>query len=278
MPTETDSPGFTTLGKIFLRVASFQTKESRTAEWDSLVMESGKLLKIIRRRSSDAMTDDAALSLAKVIHASNSLGMSAAMRNSTAIQSEKARAGKKHKTDRRWKSVRCAIVWVCRKQRLMLTASDAFAESIRADVIESAKRFGLTDIRAGTSARSIERHIGVLLKDHRLLSAILGAPLDVETARTADSEAVSVLEDPAILRRAPAEWLAEYENIAGARRLRNGFNGLTSMSRQMQSEPATIDGFPAQSDPALPQPLVGSRLLALSLYGRIELLSTEKTR
>jgi hypothetical protein len=171
--SETDSLGLATLGNVFLRVGSFQTTGFRKAEWDSLVAESGRLLKIIRRRSSYAITDDAALSLAKVIHASNSLGMAAAAQNSAAIQSQKARAGKKRKTDRRWRSIRRAIVWVCTKQSLRLTASDSFAESIRRDVIEAAKLFGLADARGGTSARSIERHIDALLKDERLFNAIL---------------------------------------------------------------------------------------------------------
>jgi len=171
--TDTNCPGLATLGNIFLRVGSFQTKEFREAEWDSLVVESGRLLKIIRRRSSYAATDDAALSLAKVIYASNSLGMSAAALNSAALQSQKARAGKKQRTDRRWWSIRCAIVWVCTKQKLRFIASDAFAESIRRDVIEAAERFGLTDARTGLSARSIERHVAALIKDRRLLNAIL---------------------------------------------------------------------------------------------------------
>ena len=170
---ETNSPGMATLGSIFLRVGSFQTQEFRKAEWNSLVVESGRLLKTIRRRSSDIVTDDAALSLAKIIHASNSLGMSAAVRNSAVIQSQKARAGKRRRTDDRWKSIRCAIVWVCQKQRLKWVASDSFAESIRKDVLEAAKRFGHSDLTKGTSARSIERHIAALLKDHRLSSAIL---------------------------------------------------------------------------------------------------------
>jgi hypothetical protein len=95
------------------------------------------------------------------------------MRNSAALQSEKARAGKQVRTDRRWRSIRCAIVWVCRKQKLKLVASDCFAQSIRGDVLEAAKRFGHSDLSKGTSTRSIERHIAALLKDHRLLSAIL---------------------------------------------------------------------------------------------------------
>jgi hypothetical protein len=54
-----------------------------------------------------------------------------------------------------------------------LTASDSFAESIRSDVLEAAKRFGHSDLSKGVSTRSIERHIAALSKDRRLLSAIL---------------------------------------------------------------------------------------------------------
>ena len=171
--TDTNCPGLATLGNIFLRVGSFQTKEFREAEWDSLVVESGRLLKIIRCRSSAIMADNAALALAKIIHASNSLGASSATRNAAVLQSETARAGKRVRTDRRWRSIRCAIVWVCQKQRLKWVASDSFAESIRKDVLEAAKRFGHSDLTKGTSTRSIERHIAALLKNHRLLSTIL---------------------------------------------------------------------------------------------------------
>lgn len=171
--TETKSPGLATLGDIFLQVGKSQTDEFPEKEWDSLVVESDRLLKIIGRHTPALVADRAALALAKVIQASSSLGDSAAARKASVTQSEKARAGKKWRTDRRWRSIRCAIVWVCTKQKLRLTASDAFAASIRKDVIEAAKRFGLDDIRMGTSSRSIERHIAVLLKDRKLLSAIL---------------------------------------------------------------------------------------------------------
>jgi hypothetical protein len=161
------------LGEIYLRIANSQEEELPSREWSSLVLESNRVLKIVARHTRPAIVDNTAHSLAKIIHVSNRLGVSSATRNSAVLQSEKARAGKQVRTDRRWRSIRCAIVWVCQKQRLKLVASDCFAESIRSDVLEAAKRFGHSDLTKGTSTRSIERHIAALLKDRRLLSAIL---------------------------------------------------------------------------------------------------------
>ena len=163
---ETNSPGLATLGDIYLRIGNSQRDEFPNTEWNSLVLESNRLLKFVARHARPADVDNTAHSLAKIIQASSSLGGSA-------IHNEKARAGKRRKTDRRWKIIRCAIVWVCLKQKLTLSVSDCFAESIRNDVIEAAKRFGLFDLRTGTSIRSIVRHISALLKDRRLVCAIL---------------------------------------------------------------------------------------------------------
>jgi len=170
---ETNSPGLATLGDIYLRIGNSQSDEFLNVEWNSLVLESNRLLKIVTRHTRPAVVDKTAHSLARIISASNKLGVLSATRNSAISQSEKARAGKQVRTDRRWRSIRCAIIWVCRKQKLKLMASDSFAESIKKDVLEAAKRFGHSDLSKGTSTRSIERHIAALLKDHRLLSAIL---------------------------------------------------------------------------------------------------------
>jgi hypothetical protein len=161
------------LGEIYLRIGNSQEEKSPGIEWDSLVFESNRILKIVARHTRPAFVDNTAYSLAKIISVSNSLGVSSAARKSAIIQSEKARAAKQVKTDRRWRSIRCAIVWVCRKQKLKMTASDSFAESIKKDVLEAAKRFGHSDLSKGVSTRSIERHIAALIKDHRLLNAIL---------------------------------------------------------------------------------------------------------
>ncbi|GEM_PF-6526248 len=171
--SETNSPGLAALGDIYLRIGNSQGDEFPRPEWNSLVSESNRILKTIARHTHPAVVDNTAQSLAKIISASNKLGVSSAMRDSAVLQSEKARAAKQVRTDRRWRSIRCAIVWVCRKQKLKLVASDSFAESIKSDVLEAAKRFGHSDLSKGTSTRSIERHIAALLKDHRLLSAIL---------------------------------------------------------------------------------------------------------
>lgn len=173
--SEINSPGLAALGNIYLRIGDSGIAISEEPEWDVLVEESDWILKIVRRKYSDAILDRAALAIAKLIYASNHLRGEANARNASAIHNEKARAAKKRKTDQRWKIIRCAIVWVCRKQKLALSASDCFAESIRNDVIEAAKRFGLTDLRSGTSMRSVQRHIAALLKDRRLLNTILGS-------------------------------------------------------------------------------------------------------
>jgi len=173
VPIETNSPGLAALGDLFLRIGNSQGEEFPNTEWNSLVLESNRLLKIVACHTRPAVVDNAAHSLAKIIRASNNLGVSSAMRNSGVLQSQKARAGKRARTDRRWRSIRCSIVWVCRKQKLKLVASDSFAESIKKDVLEAAKRFGHSDLTKGTSTRSIERHIAAILKDSRLLNAIL---------------------------------------------------------------------------------------------------------
>jgi hypothetical protein len=161
------------LGDIYLRFGNSQSDEFSDIEWNSLVLESSRVLKIVARHSRSAVVDRTAHSLARIISASNKLGALSATRNAAVSQSEKVRAGKRVRTDRRWRSIRCTIVWVCRKQKLKLTASDSFAESIRSDVLEAAKRFGHSDLSKGVSTRSIERHIAALSKDRRLLSAIL---------------------------------------------------------------------------------------------------------
>ena len=170
---ETNSPGLATLGDLYLRIGSSQGEEFPDADWDSLVVESDRILRIVARHTHPADADKTAYSLATIIRVSNRLGVSSAMRSSAALQSEKARAGKRVRTDRRWRNIRCAIAWVCQKQKLKLVASDSFAESIRQDVLEAAKRFGHSDLSKGTSTRSIERHIAALLKDPQLLNAIL---------------------------------------------------------------------------------------------------------
>jgi hypothetical protein len=171
--TDTNSPGLAALGDIYLRIGNSQGEGFPDARWNSLVAESDWLLKIVARHTQPAIVERTAESLARIICASNSLGISFAARNAAVIQSEKARAGKQVRTDRRWRSIRCAIVSVCRKQRLKLVASDSFAASIKKDVLEAAERFGHSDLSKGTSTRSIERHIAALLKDHRVLNAIL---------------------------------------------------------------------------------------------------------
>jgi hypothetical protein len=173
--SETNSPGLAALADIFIRIADSGVGISEEPKWDILVGASEKLLRIVKQDSAEAVFDSAAFAIAELIFATDYLRGAANARNATNIHNQKARAGKKQKTEYRWRIIRCAIVWVCSKQKLKLSASDCFAESIRQDVIEASRRFGLFDLRTGTSIRSIQRHISALLKDRGLLSAILGS-------------------------------------------------------------------------------------------------------
>jgi hypothetical protein len=171
--TDTNSPGLAALADVFLRIGNPEPTELPDTEWNSLVVESDRILKIVARHTRPAVVDSTAHSLAKIIRISNDLGISSATQNAAVVQSEKARAGKQVRTDRRWRVIRCAIVSVCRKQKLKMVASDCFAASIRTDVLKAAKKFDHSDLTKGTSTRTIERHIAALLNDPGLLNAIL---------------------------------------------------------------------------------------------------------
>ena len=103
-----------------------------------------------------------------------------------------------------------------------------------------------------------------------LLRSLLGAPLDADTERAVNRQAIAVLEDPAILSRSPVEWLNEYQSFSGARRMRDTYNtGALSKLRVSAGGAATVNGYPASHDPALNDPLIHSSFLPISLYGRI---------
>ena len=63
-----------------------------------------------------------------------------------------------------------------------------------------------------------------------LLRSLLGAPLDSETERTVNSQAIATLEDPTILNISPVEWLNEYQNLSSTRSLRD-YSGILSRLR-----------------------------------------------
>jgi hypothetical protein len=85
--SETNRPGSAALADIYLRIGNSQRGEFRSAEWDSLVIESNRLLKIAARHTHPVVADRTAHSLANIIGASNSLGISFATRNAAIIQS-----------------------------------------------------------------------------------------------------------------------------------------------------------------------------------------------
>jgi hypothetical protein len=102
--------------------------------------------------------------IARVCNNSYRAGRADGVRQSAIIQARKAQAAKKQKADARGNIIRQAIVAVCKRQKLAPIASEKFAASIRSDVIEAARQFGLTDVKAGTSTRTIRRHIAALLE------------------------------------------------------------------------------------------------------------------
>lgn len=95
-------------------------------------------------------------------------GFDAGVRRSAQLRAEKARNGKRERSDKRGRILRQAIVAVCTQQKIIPTASLKFAASIQEDVIATARQFGLSDLRNGTSSRSIQRHIETLVKDMRM--------------------------------------------------------------------------------------------------------------
>lgn len=89
----------------------------------------------------------------------------AGLRESARRSAGAARRAKQRKVDQRSRIVQRAIIAVCAKQKVTPAASEKFAVSIQAEVIEAARQFGLADAQSGTSSRSIQRHIAALLKD-----------------------------------------------------------------------------------------------------------------
>jgi hypothetical protein len=167
-----ERPGLTALAEIYLLADSGKSRDAAREEWQTVVAECEALLKNIADISPAPVIDSVAYRLAKLVNASYSAGIKMGFRDYPILQSRKASAAKQRDASRRWKIIRRAIVCVCRKQKLRLIASDAFAESIRGEVVEQARLFGLSDLRRGTSSRSIERHIAFLLRQPDLISAI----------------------------------------------------------------------------------------------------------
>jgi hypothetical protein len=156
------------LADIFLIAGYSEANEKLRFEWDALVAHCNALLTILERLPSKELTDEASRRLAEVMYGSFVAGSKKRMRQSARIQSRKARAGKKRKTKDRGRIIRQAILSVCSRERLVPVASEKFADSIRAHVIQAAKEIVPLNSYSGMSTRSIQRHIATLLKDLRM--------------------------------------------------------------------------------------------------------------
>lgn len=160
--------GLATLADIYVFAGSRDDKDDELrAEWACIAVQCDALLKL-SGELPPAVVDDFALSISRIIQASYRAGALASCRESAALQSERARAGKKRKAEMRGRIIRRAILAVCQQQNVTPVASEKFATSIRSDVIEAAKNLGLQDADSGTSAPSIRRHVAALLKDTRM--------------------------------------------------------------------------------------------------------------
>jgi len=64
------------------------------------------------------------------------------------------------------------------------------------------------------------------------------------------------------------EWLNEYRNLSGVRQMRDTYStGATA-----------VEGYPASRDASLNDPLIQSKLLPISLYGRIAAFRSDPAR
>lgn len=95
-----------------------------------------------------------------------------------------------------------------------------------------------------------------------LLRTLVTAPLREDTLLRARESALSVLNDPTVLSRSPAQWLFEYRRFIASSKV------LRDLARS-EKEKAKV----STSNVDLFRMLAGSGLLAPSLYGRIELFA-----
>jgi hypothetical protein len=158
-------------------VASSEASEccaSRSSEddWRLFVARCEAMLKAAKFQPTSKSLEIVAVQIAQMNNRSYHIGVTAGAREAAIIRAGAARTAKQRKTDQRGRIVRRAIIAVCAQQKITLAASAKFAVSIRAEVIDAARRLGLTDAKSGTSSRSIQRHIAALLKHERMQYAI----------------------------------------------------------------------------------------------------------
>ena len=132
-------------------------------DWNLFVSHCEALLKAEGLQPCPKSITRVAIHVARVSSNAYQVGLAAGAHEYAKGRAGSARAAKQQKADARGRILRRAILTVCAQQKVWPTASEKFALSIQAEVIEAARKFGLTDIRSGTSSRSIQRHIAALL-------------------------------------------------------------------------------------------------------------------
>ena len=145
-----------------------EATETETGDWNLFLGHCRALLLAEGDDLSSAVLDSLSVHLVTVCNNCYRAGLTAGIRQSARVRAEAARAVKRQRTDERGRIVQRAIIAVCAQQRVAPAASQKFAVSIQAEVIEAARHFGLSDVNAGTSTRSIQRHIAALLKYDRM--------------------------------------------------------------------------------------------------------------
>jgi hypothetical protein len=133
-------------------------------EWKLFLSHCEALLKAGGIRTSRKSIEIVAVQIAMASNNSYRAGI----RASAKLRAGSARAAKRRKADKRGRILQRAIVTVCAQQKLMPAASEKFALSIQAEVIEAAKQLGLGNAKSGTSTRSLQRQIAALLKHERM--------------------------------------------------------------------------------------------------------------
>jgi hypothetical protein len=147
---------------------SESTKIEFGGDWKLFLSHCEALLKADAVQPCPDSMDCVAAQFARVANNFYRAGFNDGVCQSANLRAEKARVAKRQKAAKRGRIVRQAIIAVCAQQKLTPVASEKFATSIQAEVIEAARQFGLSDVKSGTSSRSLQRHIAALLKDMRM--------------------------------------------------------------------------------------------------------------
>jgi hypothetical protein len=150
------------------KAGSQSTAIELVGDWSLFLSQCEALLEAAAVQPSPDSIDCVAAGIARVAGEFYRAGFNDGVCQSANLRAEKARVAKCQKANERGRIVQQAIAAVCTQQKLTPAASEKFAMSIQADVIATARQFGLSDARSGTSPRSLQRHIAALLKDIRM--------------------------------------------------------------------------------------------------------------